>query len=325
MRNKLFTNPPPDIDPLTIKRHLKVHYDVEGEIQFYPSDRDQIILIQTSNNKYILKVYNFFEDLHNIKMQIEALNHILCSSFPFKIPIPIQGLKSIEHLDKKYNSCMFSFIKGSLLNEFDGSTKHLKKMGFLIGSLSKALCDFDHTGRPDNFPWDIQNINFLKNKIKHIKTKEDVLILKDFILKYETHVLPVKNKIRKSFIHNDGNKNNIILSSKGKIKGIIDFGDLTNSLTVCEPAICISYIGQNSKNPLKSIKKFLDGYLSIYDLNNYELNCIPYLVCLRLSISVTMAAWRKQLFPNNKYLTISEKPAWSFIHFLKKIELQNWI
>tara|TARA_X000000950_G_scaffold164605_1_gene201176 strand:- start:227 stop:1204 length:978 start_codon:yes stop_codon:yes gene_type:complete len=325
MRNKLFTNPPPNIDPLTIKRHLKVHYDVEGKIAFYPSDRDQIILIEANNNKYILKVYNFFEDLHNVQLQIKALNHILCSNFPFEIPIPIQGLKFIEHLDKKYNSCMFSFIDGSLLHEFDGNTKHLKKMGQLIGSLSKALCDFKHHGRSNNFPWDIQNINFLKNKIKHIKNIEDAQILKDFILKYETNVIPVITKIRKSFVHNDGNNNNIILNSKSEVKGIIDFGDMTRSLTVCEPAVCISYIGQNSENPLESIKEFLNGYLSIYDLNKYESNCIPYLVCIRLSISVTMAAWRKKLFPNNKYLTISEKPAWAFIHFLKKIELQNWI
>ena len=68
---------------------------------------------------------------------------------------------------------MFSFIDGSLLHEFDGNTKHLKKMGQLIGSLSKALCDFKHHGRSNNFPWDIQNINFLKNKIKHIKNIEE--------------------------------------------------------------------------------------------------------------------------------------------------------
>ena len=103
------------------------------------------------------------------------------------------------------------------------------------------------------------------------------------------------------------------------------FGDMTKSLTVCEPAVCISYIIQNSKKYSIDVEQFLEGYLSVYNLNKYELRCIPYLVCMRLSISVTMAAWRKKLFPKNKYLTISEKPAWSLIHLLKKVDLENWI
>ena len=61
MIDKLYTTHSPNIDPLTIKKHLKKHYDVEGKLTFYPSDRDQIISIKTDKNQYILKVYNFFE------------------------------------------------------------------------------------------------------------------------------------------------------------------------------------------------------------------------------------------------------------------------
>ena len=325
MIDKLYTTHSPNIDPLTIKKHLKKHYDVEGKLTFYPSDRDQIISIKTDKNQYILKVYNFFENLYNVKMQISALIHLHGSGFPFDIPIPIQGLKSIKHIDKKYISCLFSYIEGNLLIEFDEGRKHIRELGVLMGSLSKSLANFCHEGRSGDFPWDIQNIKFLKKKLKHIENKNDILILKDFIKKYEVNIPPIINKIRKSFIHNDGNKNNIVLDAKGKIKGIIDFGDMTNSFTVCEPAVCISYIIQNSKVYSSDIAQFLDGYLSVYDLNDYELRCLPYLVCVRLSISVTMAAWRKKLFPKNKYLTISEEPSWSLIHLLKRIDLENWI
>ena len=325
MSDKIFTTHPPNIDPLTIKKHLKTHYDVEGELAFFPSDRDQIISIKADKKQYVLKIYNFFEDLYNVEMQILALNHIQDVRFSFDIPIPIQGIKSIEHINKEYISCLFSYIQGNLLLKLDEGKKHLRGIGVLMGSLSQSLSEFNHKGRSGDFPWDIQNIKFLKKNLNHIESRDEVLILKDFIKGYETNVSPVKNKIRKSIIHNDGNKNNIILNAKGQIKGIIDFGDMTNSFTVCDPAICISYIIQNSKTHSSDIKQFLDGYLSVYDLNSYELRCLPYLICVRLSISVTMAAWRKKLFPKNKYLTISEKPAWSLIHLLKKIDLENWI
>ena len=325
MSSKLYTTSPPVIDPCTIKEHLRINYGIEGELTFFPSDRDQIISVKAYRKQYILKVYNCYEDLYNVEMQILALNHIQDSGFPFEVPIPIRGPQTIKHMNQKYISCLFSFIDGNLLHDLNGGDIDIRKVGLLLGNLSHSLSDFNHEGRLGNFPWDIQNIEFIKKKLNHIKDRDSVFILKDFIGKYETNVLPIINKIRKSIIHNDGNKNNIVLDTSGQIKGIIDFGDMTKSLTVCEPAVCISYIIQNSKKYSIDVEQFLEGYLSVYNLNKYELRCIPYLVCMRLSISVTMAAWRKKLFPKNKYLTISEKPAWSLIHLLKRVDLENWI
>jgi hypothetical protein len=37
-----------------------------------------------------------------------------------------------------------------------------------------------------------------------------------------------------------------------------------------------------------------------------------------------MATWRKNLFPNNKYLTISEKPAWKFLKKMHQEDLKEW-
>ena len=179
-----------------------------------------------------------------------------------------------------------------------------------VGNTNIALIDEAH------YPW--AHIGII------VENKNDLLVLKDFIKKYEINIPPIIKKIRKSFIHNDGNKNNIVLDARGQIKGIIDFGDMVRSFTVCEPAVCVSYLIQNSKMHSNDITQFLDGYSSVYDLNDYELRSLPYLVCIRLCISVTMAAWRKKLFPKNKYLTISERPAWSLIHSLKKTDLENW-
>ena len=324
MIEKLYTTHSPNIDSLTIKKHLKTHYDIEGKLIFYPSDRDQIISIKTYKKQYILKVYNFFENLYNVEMQILALTHIQGSGFPFDIPIPIQGVKSIKHIDREYISCLFSYVEGKILLELNEGHKFIREIGVLMGTLSQSLADFCHEGRSGDFPWDIQNIKFLKKNLRHIENENDLLVLEDFIKKYEINIPPIIKKIRKSFIHNDGNKNNIVLDTGGQIKGIIDFGDMVRSFTVCEPAVCVSYLIQNSKMHSNDITQFLDGYLSVYDLNDYELRSLPYLVCIRLCISVTMAAWRKKLFPKNKYLTISEKPAWSLIHLLKKTDLENW-
>jgi len=37
-----------------------------------------------------------------------------------------------------------------------------------------------------------------------------------------------------------------------------------------------------------------------------------------------MAAWRKRLFPENTYLTISESSAWSLLRIMEKEDLGVW-
>ena len=42
--------------------------------------------------------------------------------------------------------------------------------------------------------------------------------------------------------------------------GIIDFGDMVHSFTVLDAAVCMSYLGQNSKNCLNNMFLFLKGF-----------------------------------------------------------------
>jgi ethanolamine-phosphate phospho-lyase len=67
--------------------------------------------------------------------------------------------------------------------------------------------------------------------------------------------------------------------------------------------------------------QILKGYYSCFSLNNSELKSVIYLVCIRLCISVTMSAWRMKLFPENKYLSVSQKPAWDLLRKLENEDL----
>jgi hypothetical protein len=37
-----------------------------------------------------------------------------------------------------------------------------------------------------------------------------------------------------------------------------------------------------------------------------------------------MSAWRMKLFPENKYLAVSQKPAWDLLRKLEKEDLENF-
>ena len=98
----------------------------------------------------------------------------------------------------------------------------------------------------------------------------------------------VKPELRYSFIHNDANNQNILIHPNGKIKGIIDFGDVTYSYTMLEAAVCMSYIGRGHNDPIKVWESFLEGYL--VNLIKEEIKLLPIMISARICLSIIMCS-----------------------------------
>ena len=91
------------------------------------------------------------------------------------------------------------------------------------------------------------------------------------------------------------------------------------------------YIAKYSKQAFRNKNRFIahgiGGFGSVhnfYKLTDAELRFTIYLVCLRLSISVTMSNYRSRLFPKNTYLKVSEDRAWNFLKKMYKENLEEW-
>ena len=141
---------------------------------------------------------------------------------------------------------------------------------------------------------------------------------------YNKQVLINDEHLKKIIIHNDGNDQNIIINSSRKIAGIIDFGDMIYSYRVLEPAVSMAYVAIEKDNPLPLIASILKGYNEIMPLNIYELKSVVYLMCLRLCISISMATYRKKMFPKNKYLIVSESKARNFLINMLDDNISKW-
>ena len=96
--------------------------------------------------------------------------------------------------------------------------------------------------------------------------------------------------LRKSFIHNDINDNNIIITKKSinpDIKGIIDFGDTLKSHTINDLAVTCAYAIMNCHNPLSAAISVIRGYNKSYKLFDNELYHLYNLIGMRLVVSLT--------------------------------------
>jgi hypothetical protein len=220
---------------------------------------------------------------------------------------------------------MVEYVPGESMKDLEKQTNGLiNDLGSLLGRLDLALHGFEHPAARRFFPWDVAQTQFLITSQDNIRSKEDQLIIQHFLQEYEKNIVPISHDLKRAVIHNDGNDHNVIINKNNRAHGVIDFGDMVHTYIICESAVCLAYLVINNPDPINLTAELIKAYQNVFPLTELEVSVIIYFICLRLCISVTMAAYRKQLFPDNKYITVTEDQAWVFLRKMKSVDLQDW-
>jgi len=327
----IFSIQPPLFKKKEIKNIVYDLFDLRVDVKTLDSDRDQnFYLYSESKEEFVLKIYNSNESIDIINLQTNVLDHFQQSDNKLitapKIINTTDGKKlgRVKSNNTEYFLRLVSFIKGKQLKDIDQKFISFYELGKFIGELNKVLDIFSDPSAKRIFPWDVSTIDFLKKRYTIINGQKEREIISYFIKQYNKNILPNNKLLRKSIIHNDCNDHNIIVDNDNKIYGVIDFGDMIYTYTAAEPAVAIAYAVLGKDNPLKIASEILKGYCETNFLSNVELDSIIYLTCIRLCISVTMAEYRSKLFPNNKYLMVSNLDAWEFLTTIYKENLTDW-
>jgi len=321
----VFSTNPPNFSIQDIEKSLSINFDLSGKVTSLYSDRDQNFLIQSeSNQKFILKISNPAERLEILELQNKAILYIRSREPNLGIPLQIGEIKEFNKDGKTYFVRLVEYLDGQFLKDsLVGNTAH-EKLGIFLGTFSHSLDGFFHSTADREFEWDVRATELIKSRLDYLKSKSDIKTVTHFLNEYENNVLPKVIDLKMAVIHNDGNDHNILVDENGETTGIIDFGDMVYSYQAAEPAVCMAYLGLEKEDAFTPMAQVLKGYHSCFSLNNSELKSVIYLVCIRLCISVTMSAWRMKLFPENKYLAVSQKPAWDLLRKLENEDLKDW-
>lgn len=321
----IFSTPPPHFTTGEISDFISNTFNINGDVIDLYSDRDQNFLIHPDvGETFILKVFNPTEILPILDLQTQATQFIHQHNKSLQVPLDIGNVKSIEKDGNKYLLKRVTYLKGNFLKDQQLGSNAYKQLGIFLGNLSHALYGFSHPAADRPFEWDIRTIDLIESRCSYLKSSAEQKTIFHFLNEYIKVVIPLRNKLRMSIIHNDGNDHNVLVDDGGKTRGIIDFGDMVFSYQCAEIAVCMAYVGLDKTDPISSMVSVLKGYHSIFPLNKSELKALIYLVSIRLCISVTMSAWRTVLFPDNKYLSTSQESAWAFLNKLEKEKLVHW-
>jgi Ser/Thr protein kinase RdoA (MazF antagonist) len=281
----VFSTPPPRYSTFEAEQLAKSKFGINGQANPLSSERDQNFLIRSEEDSFILKISNSAESFDELDMQNKVMQHIVKVDPEFELTLPLCSLSGDEiiQIENKGQTNWvrgLKYINGKFLKDSTHDQIILLELGSFLGRLDNAMKDFNHPAAKRTFPWDVRYTDFLKVHKNHINKDRDII---DYYLsKYETHVLPNESYLRKAIIHNDGNDHNVLLDQNGKTTGIIDFGDMVYSYIALEPAVCMAYIALEKTDTLEVISTILKGYHQAFHLNEYELNSVIFLMCLRL-------------------------------------------
>jgi len=318
-----------------VVRFAKDLYGLTVSVRRLVSDIGQNFhLTDESDREYIFKIANPAEREYMLEAQNRAVEYLAKHNKMVRCPRVLNTTsgKQIETIaekdNKKYLVRLLTYLHGKFLGEVRPLTPEvLHSLGAFLGDMDKTLEGFHHPAADRYWHWDLKNASDINRYTNYIVNPRRRSLVEYFLLQFETSVLPILPKLRTSVIQNDANEHNVLVESSNtggvNVVGIIDFGDMVHTYTVCELAIAIAYIMFDKENPLEAAVPIVQGYHETFPLTELDLEVLFYLICARLCTSVTLSAYQHNLRPDDNYLTISEKPAWTLLENFLELNPEN--
>lgn len=310
------------ISPSEAKNILFDLFDLNGKVSPLPGEVDFNYRVKIENKDgYILKISRPNEDENYLDFQQKLLQFIDCSNQNIiapKVILDKEGNSISEIVDSNGNKRkvrLLTWIKGRIWDTVNPQLEDLRfSLGVQCGKLTQSLQGFKHPNAEREFIWDIAQSLWTK---KHIDlfNKDEKEIITFFQIKFENQQSSYA-ALRKSVVHNDSNNHNVIVSTNllnPKVIAAIDYGDAIHTQTINDVAITVAYGVMGHEDPLDAAINIIKGYHKSFPLLEGELPHLFASISMRLIITVTRSAINKQREPDNKYLLISEKPAWEVL------------
>jgi len=272
-------------------------------------------LIKTSEQDYILTIYEKRVDENDLPFFIKLLSYLSENKFPCPKPIANKNNEKINRIKNK-NAALVTFLNGQSKNKI--TSEECFEIGKITAQLHEITKKFD-INRKNNLS--IENWESIFQKTIKQKIDLDESIIK----KTKNYLNFLKDKWPKNLpqgiIHADLFPDNIFFTNN-KVSGIIDFYFACNDFFAYEIAICINSLcfDNNSTFNMTKAKNLIDGYTSIRTLSEDEKKYLPI-----LSMGAAMRFFLTRLYDfyhtDNKADVKIKDP----FEYLKKIEFHSTI
>lgn len=307
------------------------HFGLHGRIKQLPGEIDlNYQLTLHSGHKFVLKIANPATERAQLELQNALMQHLAERDLGLEIPRPVPSLagERITEIAMPTDGSrrflrLLTWIEGRC---FADTNPHppalLESVGEMCGKLAAGLADFDHPAAHRFLKWDISQAAWTREHLPKIADAGKRQLAEHFLQQFENQAVPAFSSLRKSICYNDANDYNILVSHDllaPRVPGVIDFGDAVFTHTVNELAIAAAYCAMHKPDPITAIAHVVAGFHRAFPLTEKEVEMLFALIGARLLVSVTCSAINLAEHPENKYLQISDRPAWALLEKLRAV------
>jgi Ser/Thr protein kinase RdoA (MazF antagonist) len=298
------------------------NYGLTGTVSALPSERDQNFLITDARGgKFVLKIANSSDSPELLDFQNQAMRRVEKPLADCRVQ---QVLSSPHGLDitnihdagtgARHFVRLLTWIEGGVLAMSTSRAASLfDSIGACMARMDASLRDFSHPAMHRTLQWDLKRAGMAREYTGLLPHDR------------RTHVERLFAQweridwtgLRHSVIHGDANDHNIIVAD-GRMAGLLDFGDMVYTATICDLAIVLAYSMLGAEEPLRVAAGIVRAYQRHYPLTEAEQAVLFPLILSRLSMSVCYSAHNRARNPNDAYQVVSETAAWNLLAKLER-------
>jgi 4-aminobutyrate aminotransferase-like enzyme/Ser/Thr protein kinase RdoA (MazF antagonist) len=326
-RSAVLTAPPPrftEDDAAGVARHI---FGVEGSAYGLGSERDQNFRIEDAEgNSFTLKISNSGEDPDVLEMETAAILHVarVDAGLPVARPVPtvdggfqteVEGPDGGRHLVR-----LLTFLDGLDVEGVELPLDAMEGIGTSVARMGRALRGFFHPAAGRALFWDLKNLPDLRPMVPHIEDVKRRELIARILDRFEERALPSLPGLRAQVIHGDLSLGNVLVDGRGRVTGIVDFGDMTHTALVLDLVAALTSLMRGRSDPLETAEQALEGYASVTRVEDEEAVILLDLVLGRLATTVLVSAWRVRHYPENaEYITNWDANSWHLLGILEEM------
>jgi len=293
-------------------------YGISGPVSALPSERDQNFLIaDPRGGKFVLKIANRDDSPELLDFQHQAMRRVARSLRDCRVQevVPARAGAFIAAIESaagvRYCVRVTRWLNGEVLANCARGAALCESIGSTMAQIDVALRDFAHPAMHRVLQWDLRHAG-LAREHAHLLPRARRARADAAFAQWEEVDWTL---LRHSVIHGDANSHNV-LTEGGRMSGLLDFGDMVHTATVCELAVALAYTLLEDPEPLASAAHVIRAYHGVNPLTGPEQRVLFPLVLARLAASVCYAAHNRTRNPADPYQVVTETAAWDLLERL---------
>ncbi|HEY1315143.1 MAG TPA: phosphotransferase [Steroidobacteraceae bacterium] len=293
-----------------------------GTVAALPSERDQNFLLASADGgKFVLKIANLGDSAQVLDLQNQAMRRVAKAAADCRVPQVLRSRQGLE-IERIHHACagtdhwmrLLTWVDGTVLaNAGARDVAMLESIGAGIATIGAALSGFSHPAMHRALQWDLRRAGMAREHTGLLPLTRRARILRLFS---EWEEIDWSN-LPHSVVHGDANDHNVLIGD-GRMLGLLDFGDMVYSATVCDLAIVLAYAMLGERQPLCAGAHIVAAYQRRHPLTEAEQRVLLPLVLSRLCMSVCYSAHNRARNPGDPYQVVSEAAAWDLLDTLER-------